>query len=110
MWAIGWNDVHFKTFICTQGASTLGERQRVDGRNYTIKVDPPRVIKDYQKNIGYVDRHNRYRQNILGLAKLGRTNKWQVRVILEVFGMALVCGQLPACTQIHTKVATRGQL
>jgi hypothetical protein len=48
------------------------------------------VIEDYQKNMGYVDRHNRYRQNILGLAKLWRTKKWQVRVILEVFGMALV--------------------
>ncbi len=50
----------------------------------------PRVVEDYQKNMGYVDRHNRYRQNILGLAKLWRTKKLQVRVILEVFGMALV--------------------
>ncbi len=95
VWAIGWSDVHFKAFICTQGASTLGQaadkkRQRVDGRNYTIQVDRPRVIEDYQKNMGYVDRHNRYRQNILGLTKLWRTKKWQVRVILEVFGMALV--------------------
>ena len=40
--------------------------------------------------MGYIDRHNRYRQNILGLAKLWRTKKWQVRVILEIFGMAVV--------------------
>ena len=95
VWAIGWSDIHFKTFIATQGVSTLGEaadkkRQRADGRNYKIQVDRPRVIEDYQKNMGYVDRHNGFRQNILGLAKLWRTKKWQVRVILEVFGMALV--------------------
>ncbi len=78
--AVGWSDIHFKTYICTQGHSRLGEpaekkRQRADGRNYRIEVDRPRVIEDYQKNRGYVDRHNRYRQNILGLAKLWRTKK-----------------------------------
>jgi hypothetical protein len=56
VWAIAWSDVHFKTIICTQGASTLGQAadkkmQRVDGRNYTIQVDRPRVIEDYQKNM-----------------------------------------------------------
>ena len=95
VWAVGWSDIHFKTYICTQGESILGapagkKRQRADGRNYQIEVPRPRVVEDYQKNMGYVDRHNRYRQNILGLAKLWRTKKWQVRVILEVFGMALV--------------------
>jgi hypothetical protein len=80
----------------------------VDGRNYTIQVDRPRVIEDYQKDMGYVDRHNRYRQNILGVVKLWRTKKWQVRVILEVwYGIG---GQFPASTQIHTKVATSGHL
>ena len=95
IWAIGWSDVHFKTFICTQGVSTWGEaaakkRQRADGRNYAIQVPRPSVIKDYQKNMGYVDRHNRFRQNLLGLHKLWRTKKWQVRVILDLFGIALV--------------------
>jgi hypothetical protein len=95
VWAIGWSDIHYKTCICTQGASTLGEaadkkRRRADGRNYTIQVPRSRVIEDNQKNMGYIDRHNRYRQNIVGLAKLWRTKKWQVRVILEVFEMALV--------------------
>ncbi len=52
LWAIGWSDIHFKTFISTQGVSTLGEaadkkRQRADGRNYKIQVDRPRVIEDY---------------------------------------------------------------
>ncbi len=42
------------------------------------------------KKMGYIDRHNRFRQNILGLAKVWRTKKWQVRVILEIFGMAVV--------------------
>jgi hypothetical protein len=40
VWAIGWSGINFKTFITTQGVSTLGEatekkRQRADGRNYT---------------------------------------------------------------------------
>jgi hypothetical protein len=72
VWAIGWSDIHFKTFITTQGVTNLGEaaekkRQRADGRNYTIQVDRPKVIEDYQKNMGYVDRHNRFGQNIFGL-------------------------------------------
>ena len=46
--------------------------------------------------MGYVDRHNRFRQNILGLYKLWRTKKWQVRVLLEVFGIALVDSYLLA--------------
>jgi hypothetical protein len=66
------------------------KRQRADGRNYTIQVPRPKVIEDYQKNMGYIDRHNRFRQNILGLAKVWRTKKWQVRVLLEIFGMAVV--------------------
>ena len=53
-------------------------------------MDRLRVVEDYQKNMGYIDKHNRYRQNILGLSKLWRTKKWQVRMILEMFGMALV--------------------
>ena len=95
VWAVGWSDIHFKTYICTQGDTQPGvpagkKRQRADGRNYQIDVPRPRVIEEYQSNMGYVDRHNRYRQNILGLAKLWRTKKWQVRVILEIFGIALV--------------------
>jgi hypothetical protein len=95
VWAVGWSDIHFKTYICTHGDSHLGElaekkQQRADGRNYRIEVDRPCVVEDYQKNKGYIDRHNRYRQNILGLYKLWRTKKWQVRVLLEIFGIALV--------------------
>jgi hypothetical protein len=95
IWAIAWSDVHFKTFICTQGVSTWGEaaakkRQRADGRNYAIQITRPSVIEDYQKNMGYVDRHNRFRQNLLGLHKIWRTKKWQVRVLLDLFGIALV--------------------
>jgi hypothetical protein len=114
VWAIGWSDVHFKTFICTQGVSTLGQvadkkRQRVDGRNYTIQVYRPRVIEDYQKNVEYVDRHNRYRQIILGLAKLWRTQKMAgTRYSRSVWYD--ISGQFSADTQIHTKVATGGHL
>jgi hypothetical protein len=32
VWGIGWSDVHFKTFICTQGVSTFGEAAAKKGK------------------------------------------------------------------------------
>ena len=40
--------------------------------------------------MGYVDRHNRFRMDILGLARVWKTKKWQSRMIVEILGMALV--------------------
>jgi len=40
--------------------------------------------------MGYVDRHSRFRQGILGLNRVWKTKRWQTRVQLEIFGVALV--------------------
>jgi hypothetical protein len=39
VWAVGWSDVHYKTYVTTHGCSSDGDpaqkkRQRLDGRNY----------------------------------------------------------------------------
>jgi hypothetical protein len=46
VWAVGWSDIQFKTYICTQGDSIQKKGQRADGRNYRIEVDRPRVVED----------------------------------------------------------------
>jgi hypothetical protein len=66
VWAVGWSDVHYKTYITTHGLSSEGEptqkkRQRLDGRNYRIEIARPKVIARYQNHMGWVDRHNRFR-------------------------------------------------
>jgi hypothetical protein len=95
VWAIGWNDVHFKCYITTHGTDEPGpqankKRQRLDGRSYNIKVNRPSIIAHYNEQMGWVDRHNRFRQDILGLHRVWKTKRWQTRIQLEMLGMALV--------------------
>ena len=40
--------------------------------------------------MGWVDRHNRFRQDILGLYRVWKTKSWQQRFLTEFFGIALV--------------------
>jgi hypothetical protein len=61
-----------------------------------MKVPRTKIIEDYQKNMGYVDRHNRFRQSILGLATVWKTKRWQTRVLQDIFGIALVDSYLLA--------------
>ncbi len=49
VWAVGWSDVHYKTYITTYGCMSDGDpaqkkRQRLDGRNYKIDIARPKVI------------------------------------------------------------------
>ena len=95
LWAVGWSDVHFKCYVTTHGITTPGEeankkRQRADGRNYHIKVARPAVVADYQKEMGWVDRHNRFRQGMLKFDEVWKTKRWQTRVQLDIIGMAIV--------------------
>jgi hypothetical protein len=60
------------------------------GRSYSIKVNKPSVIAEYNEQMGWVDRHNRFRQDILGLHRVWKTKRWQTRIQLEMLGMALV--------------------
>jgi len=68
----------------------MKRRQRNNGRTYHIGVDRPHVIGVYNAEMGYVDRHNRFRQDILGLYRVWKTKSWQQRFITEFFGIALV--------------------
>jgi hypothetical protein len=95
VWAVGWSDVHYKTYITTHGASSEGEpaqkkRQRLDGRNFSIQIPRPKIIGEYQANMGWVDRHNRFRQDLLGLQNIWKTKRWQTRMQTEILAMALV--------------------
>ena len=95
LWAIGWSDVHYKLYISTNGITTPGnpalkKRQRADGRNYQIQVPRPAVVAKYQSEMGWVDRHNRYRQSMLGLSAIWKTKRWQTRIQTEVLAMSMV--------------------
>ena len=66
LWAIGWVDVHCKLHVTTHGRSAPGspalkKRQRADGRNYKIQAPRPAVIAECQAEMGWVNRHNRFR-------------------------------------------------
>jgi hypothetical protein len=37
--------------------------------------------------MGYVDRHNNFRQGTLHLAKVWKNTRWQTRIQLELLGM-----------------------
>ena len=56
----------------------------------TTGVDRPSIIRDYNTQMGWVDRHNRFRQDILGLYRVWKTKSRQQRFITEFFGIALV--------------------
>ena len=95
LWAIGWHDHHFKTYITTHGHTRPGKpahkkRQDSDGVNYAKEVDRPHILAKYQDEMGHVDRHNQFRQGLLHLAKTWKTKTWQTRIQLELLGMTLV--------------------
>jgi hypothetical protein len=52
--------------------------------------------------MGYVDRHNNFRQGTLHLAKMWKTKRWQTKIQLELLGLTLVDAYL-ACRKIMPK-------
>ncbi len=73
--------MHYKTYTTTHGLSNDGEpaqkkRQRLDGRNYMIEINRPKVIATYHGSTVTITS--------------GKTKRWQTRVQIEIFGMALV--------------------
>ena len=52
--------------------------------------------------MGWVDRHNRYRQGILGLHGIWKTKRWQTRIQLKLLGVTLVDSFL-ACLHLLPK-------
>jgi hypothetical protein len=95
MWAVGWSDVHCKMYITTHGLSSYGspaqkKRQRLDGRKYEIDIPRPKVIATYQNHMDGVDRHNRFRQDLLALHNIWKTKRWETRMQIEILAMALI--------------------
>ena len=95
MWAVGWQDVHYKTYLATCGSSAPGtsaskKRQRANGRNYYIQVPRPSCVAEYASNMGAVDLHNRYRQGMLALHDSIKTVTWQTRFQNELFATCAV--------------------
>ena len=108
MWAVGWHDHHYKCYLTTQGTDLPGKpapkkRQDFDTNiNYKINIPRPEIIAKYQQEMGWVDRHNRYRQGILGLHSIWKTKRWQTRIQLELLGITLVDSFL-ACLHLLPK-------
>ena len=96
LWAVGWNDHHYKCYITTQGTTEPGKdaqkkRQRLnDGHNYNVAVKRPDVIARYQSDMGFVDRHNRFRHEMLGLHEIWKTKRWQTRIQIEMIAIAVI--------------------
>ena len=107
VWAIGWHDHHFKCYVTTHGVTTPGKpapkrRQNLQGINFTKEVPRPDIIAKYQSEMGFVDRHNNFRQGTLKLAKTWKTKRWQTRIQLELLGMTMVDAFL-ACRKVMPK-------
>ena len=108
MWAVGWHDHHYKCYITTHGTDLPGKpapkkRQEFEtNTNYKIQIPRPEIIAKYQQEMGWVDRHNRYRQGILGLHSIWKTKRWQTRIQLELLGVTLVDSFL-ACLHLLPK-------
>jgi hypothetical protein len=96
LWAVGWHDHHYKCYVTTRGVTTPGKpapkkRQDINGTNTWVKeVRRPHIIAKYQSEMGYVDRHNQFRQGFLNLAKIWKTHRWQTRIQLELLGLTMV--------------------
>jgi hypothetical protein len=107
VWAVGWHDHHYKCYITTHGVTTPGKpapkrRQDIAGTNYTREIPRPHIIAKYQDEMGYVDRHNNFRQGTLKLAKTWKTKRWQTRIQLELLGTTIVDAFL-ACRKVMPK-------
>jgi hypothetical protein len=108
LWAVGWHDHHFKCYLTTHGTDLPGKpapKKRQDfetNTNYSINIPRPQIIAKYQHEMGWVDRHNRYRQGILGLHSIWKTKRWQTRIQLELLGVSLVDSFL-ACLHLLPK-------
>lgn len=89
-------------FVATCGTTLPGNNQRiyeegddgdtpeaasVDAVVHTCKRKCPRVLNDYTLAQPAIDRHNRYRQFILGMEKRIHTNQFSMRFGTTIFGM-----------------------
>ena len=95
MWAVGWNDHHFKTFVVSGGATSGGinakrKRQDTNGKTFYKEVKRPRVLQHYYAACGGIDQHNNFRQGQLRLEKFHQTRKWNARVFTSTLSSKMV--------------------
>jgi hypothetical protein len=108
LWAVMWHDHHYKCFLTTHGTDLPGKpapKKRQDfetNLNYKINILRPEIIAKYQQEMGWVDRHNRYRQGISGLHTIWKTKRWKTRIQLELPGVTLIDSFL-ACLNLLPK-------
>ena len=93
--AVGWNNGHKKTFVCSAGSSNpskeaLYKRQRDDGTTFQRRVKCPEVIGTYQEAAGAVDEHNRFRQGTLRLEHFWKTQQHQNRMFTCMMSTCMV--------------------
>ncbi len=103
MWAVGWHDHHYKCYLTTHGTDLLGKpAPRKDKTLTPTQIIAStylahKLLQKYQHEIDWVDRHNRYRQGILGLHTVWTTTKrWQTRIqlvfpSLTLFLLVAIC-------------------
>jgi hypothetical protein len=112
LWAIGWHDIHYKCYVTTNGTTLPGKpapkkRQDRHGRTYHLPIARPHVLAKYQNEMGYVDRHNQFRQGILHLPSIWKTKRWQTRIQLEILALTLVDTFL-VCRKLMPRWQTEG--
>jgi hypothetical protein len=96
LWAVGWHDFHYKCYVTTHGTTNPGkpaDKKRQDAEtnvNFQINIPRPEILVKYNQEMGHVDRHNFYRQEILKLHSTWKTKRWQTRIQLEILAITLV--------------------
>ena len=95
VWAVGWNDHHYKTFIATSGITSSGReakraRQNDTGQTFYKQVKRPKVMETYYDACGQIDLHNRHRQGQLRLEKVWKTLKWNNRLLVSILSSTMV--------------------
>ncbi len=70
LWAVGWQDNVYKSYLTTHGTTLpgkLADKRRQDKEsnvNFALQVPRPACIAKYNEEMGAVDRHNFYRQDM----------------------------------------------
>ena len=96
--AVLWMDRERRYFVSTTGTTLHSEpivrsRWRSVGEGAQLvemEIPVPEVIDTYYKTCSQIDRHNRCRQDDLGLEKKFEVNDWSLRVNTSLLSMCIV--------------------
>ena len=102
IYAVGWRDLNSKFFLASHGTSlesTPLTRRREqlhvqDDLYWTVPVETyvPRsvLVSNYFDYMNRVDRHDRLRQDLLGLERVWLTKNWEHRLFATLLGICVV--------------------